>query len=188
MRRKQQNLLFCFAMPVPLDQLPAYAAHSRTRVHVVVETPKGGRNKVAFDPELGVFKLKGVLPEGHSFPYDFGFVPSTKAEDGDPLDVLLLLDAPAFPGCLVEARLIGALEIEQQDPDGPTQRNDRLLAVAANSHEHKSVKSLTDLSAELLHEIEHFFHSYNEAKGGEIRVLRRVGPERAHALLTQALQ
>jgi inorganic pyrophosphatase len=74
----------------------------------VVETPKGSHNKLGFEPELGAFKLEGVLPESHSFPYDFGFVPSTKAADGDPLDMLLLLDAPTFSGCVVEARLIGA--------------------------------------------------------------------------------
>lgn len=173
-------------MALPLHQLPAHVAHSRTQVHVVVETPKGSRNKVAFDPELEVFKLKGVLPEGHSFPYDFGFVPSTLAADGDPLNVLLLLDAPAFPGCVVEARLLGALEIEQHGTDGTVQRNDRLVAVAAHSREHNKLRSLANLSPDMLHEVEHFFHSYNEAKGGEIKVLRRVGPERAHQLLTQA--
>jgi inorganic pyrophosphatase len=174
-------------MASPLHQLPAHVAHSRTHIHVVVETPKGSRNKVAFDPDMEVFKLKGVLPEGHSFPYDFGFVPSTLAADGDPLDVLLLLDAPTFPGCVVEARLLGALEIEQHETDGTVQRNDRLVAVAAHSREHKQLHALTDLSPDMLHEVEHFFHSYNEAKGGEIKVLRRVGPERAHQLLAQAL-
>ncbi|MVN76316.1 inorganic diphosphatase [Hymenobacter sp. HMF4947] len=173
-------------MPPSLHQLPAHVAHSKNRIYVVVETPKGGRNKLAFNPELGAFQLMGVLPEGHSFPYDFGFVPSTLAADGDPLDVLLLLDAPAYPGVVVEARLLGALEIEQHETDGTVQRNDRLLAVAANSREHKSLRSISDLSAEMLHEIEHFFHSYNEVKGGEIKVLRRVGPERTHALLAQA--
>jgi inorganic pyrophosphatase len=174
-------------MTTSFDQLPAHVAHSHQRVHVVVETPKGSRNKVAYDSELRAFKLKGVLPEGHSFPYDFGFVPSTKAQDGDPLDVLLLLDAPTFAGCVVEARLIGALELEQRENDGSTVRNDRLLAVAADSHEHKSIHALADLSSDLLHEIEHFFSSYNEAHGRSIRVLRRVGPERAHALLQHAL-
>jgi inorganic pyrophosphatase len=174
-------------MATLLHQLPARVAHSHTKIHAVIETPKGSRNKVAFDPDLASFKLKGVLPEGHSFPYDFGFVPSTKAEDGDPLDVLVLLDAPAFPGCVVEVRLLGALEIEQHETDGTVQRNDRLLAVAANSREHKHLHTLADLSPDMLHEVEHFFHSYNEAKGGEIKVLRRVGPERAHQLLAQAL-
>ena len=174
-------------MTSALHQLPAHVGHSHIHVHVVVETPKVGRNKLAFNPELGTFKLEGVLPEGHSFPYDFGFVPSTLAEDGDPLDVLLLLETPAFPGVVVEARLLGALEMEQREADCTVQRNDRLLAVAANSREHKDLHSITDLSSERLHEIEHFFHSYNEAKGGEVKVLRRVGPMQAHSLVTKAL-
>ncbi|WP_201985185.1 inorganic diphosphatase [Hymenobacter rubidus] len=169
-----------------LLDLPSRVPHSRKRVHVVVETPKGGRNKVAFDADLQAFKLKGVLPEGHSFPYDFGFIPSTKAEDGDPLDVLLLLDAPTFSGCVVEARLIGALEIAQEEKDGRTVRNDRLLAVAADSREHKSIHTLNDLPSDTLHEIEHFFISYNEVKGQTLTVLHRVGPERAHKLLRRA--
>jgi inorganic pyrophosphatase len=173
-------------MPPALHQLPAHVPHSRSRVHVVVETPKGGRNKFAFDPDLEVFKLKGVLPEGHSFPFDFGFVPSTQAADGDPLDVLLILAAPAFAGCVVEARLIGAIEVEQQEPDGQVVRNDRLLAVAADSREHRDLREITDLPREQLHEIEHFFISYNAVKGQELRILRRVGAERAHALLAQA--
>jgi inorganic pyrophosphatase len=169
-----------------LHQLPAHVPHSRTRVYVVVETPKGGRNKLAFEPELGAFLLKGVLPEGHSFPFDFGFVPSTQAADGDPLDVLLLLDAPAFPGCVVEARLIGAIEIEQQEPDGRRVRNDRLLAVAAESRQHQGLHDINELPNQLLHEIEHFFISYNQAKEQELKVLRRVGHERAHALVREA--
>ena len=173
-------------MPAALHQLPAHVPHSRSRVHVVVETPKGSRNKFAFEPDLGVFKLKGALPEGHSFPFDFGFVPSTKAADGDPLDVLLILAAPAFAGCVVEARLIGAIEVEQQEPDGQVVRNDRLLAVAADSREHHGLREITDLPNEQLHEIEHFFISYNAVKGQELKILRRVGAERAHALLTQA--
>jgi inorganic pyrophosphatase len=174
-------------MASPLDKLPAYAAKSRTLVHVVVETPKGERNKVAYEPDLGVFMLKGVLPEGHSFPYDFGFVPSTRAEDGDPLDVLLLLDAPTFAGCVVEARVIGALEIEQREDDGSIVRNDRLLAVANNSRQHKHIAEIKDIADETLHEIEHFFSSYNVVKGGEIKVLQRVGSKKALALLTKAL-
>src|SRR2546421_8211911 len=100
------------------------------RVQVVIETPKGSRSKYAFDPDQRAFKLKKVLPEGMVFPHDFGFIPSTEAEDGDPLDVLLLMDQPAFPGCLVEARLIGVIEGEQSE-DGKKERNDRLLAVAS---------------------------------------------------------
>ncbi|MBJ6108509.1 inorganic diphosphatase [Hymenobacter sp. BT523] len=173
-------------MASPLHELPAHVPHSRSRVHVVVETPKGDRNKFAFEPDLQAFKLKGVLPEGHSFPFDFGFVPSTQAADGDPLDVLLILSAPAFPGCVVEARLIGALEVEQEEPNGQTVRNDRLLAVAADAREHKGIRELADLAPEMLHEIEHFFISYNAVKGQQLTVRRRVGAARATALLDEA--
>ena len=174
-------------MTCSLDQLPPRVAEDEALIHAVVETPKGSRNKLGYEPTLGIFKLKGVLPEGHSFPYDFGFVPSTKAEDGDPLDVLLLLDAPTFPGCVVEARIIGAITLEQREKDDSIVRNDRLLAVAANSRLHKHIKAIGDLDDELLHEIEHFFHSYNEAKGGSIKLLGRVGPAETDELLKQAL-
>jgi len=79
-------------------------------VHVIIETPKGSRNKYAFDAEKRIFALKRVLPTGMAFPYDFGFIPSTKADDGDPTDVLVLMDEPAFPGCLLKCRLIGVIE------------------------------------------------------------------------------
>ena len=82
-------------------------------LQVIVETPAGSRNKFAFDPDQSVFALKNVLPAGMVFPYDFGFLPHTLAPDGDPIDVLLLMDEPAFPGCAVKARLIGVIEGEQ---------------------------------------------------------------------------
>jgi len=112
------------------------------------------------------------------FPFDFGFLPATVGGDGDPLDVLLLMDEPAFVGCLVQGRAIGVIEAEQTE-DGKTMRNDRLIAVAANSHNHQEVKSIEELSDNLLHEIEHFFTSYNQVKGKQFRVLGRFGPERA---------
>lgn len=128
--------------------------------------------------------LKGVLSEGSSFPYDFGFVPSTLGEDGDPLDVLVLMDAPAFVGCLLEVRLLGALEAEQTE-NGHTERNDRLLAVSANSRQHQHLQELKDLPTQLLDEIEHFFKQYNEASGRVFRVVRRAGAKRAGELLSQ---
>src|SRR3954451_2679223 len=85
-------------------------------LNVIVETARGGRNKMSYDQELGVFRLKKVLPEGMSFPCDFGFVPSTRAADGDPLDALVLMDEPGMMGCLVECRLIGVLRGEQREP------------------------------------------------------------------------
>src|ERR1700678_4597397 len=84
-------------------------------IQVVIETPKGSRNKYAFDPEQKTFQLTKVLPAGMAFPYDFGFVPSTKADDGDPVDVLVLMDEPAFTGCLLSCRPVGVIDGEQGD-------------------------------------------------------------------------
>jgi|SRR5438270_9733065 len=154
-------------------------------VQVVVETPKGSRNKYAFDPKRRTFRLKKVLPEGMSFPLDFGFIPSTEADDGDPLDVLLLMDQPVFPGCLVDARLIGVMEAEQSE-DGKTNRNDRLIAVCDASHTHSDVRSVGDLNDRLLREIEQFFVNYNALSGKKFKVLACKGPRAAAKCLKRA--
>lgn len=153
---------------------------------VVIETPKGSPNKLAFEPRFGAFVLQGVLPAGAVFPFDFGFVPSTRADDGDPLDVLVLMDAPVFPGCIVPSRVIGVIEAEQTE-DGRTERNDRVLAVAANSAAHRSIREISDLSQDLLAQVEHFFKSYNQAKGKRFEVKARSGTRRALALVKRAL-
>ncbi len=154
-------------------------------LNAIIETPRGSRNKFDYDEENHLFKLGGVLPLGASFPFDFGLVPSTLGEDGDPLDVLVLMDEPAFAGCLVPARLIGAIEAEQTERDGQKMRNDRLIAVASNSRLQQDVRSLDDLDSGLLDEIEHFFHSYNEAKGKQFKPLQRSGPQRARELVAE---
>jgi inorganic pyrophosphatase len=157
-------------------------------LQVIIETPKGSRNKFKYDEQHGLFKLSGMLPAGAVFPFDFGFVPSTRGGDGDPLDVLLLMDEPAFAGCLVAARLIGVIEAEQTERDGQTERNDRLIAVAAESRNHRDVRALDQLNANLVDEIEHFFVSYNEIKGKEFKPQRRAGPDRAQALIEEGIQ
>jgi inorganic pyrophosphatase len=171
------------ARPKSLDRLPAFDDDCLV---VVIETPKGSPNKLAFEPRHGTFVLKGVLPAGAVFPFDFGFVPSTRTEDGDPLDILVLMDAPVFPGCVVPSRLIGAIEAEQTE-DGQAERNDRLLAVAANSPAHRSIHEVGDLSQDLIAQIEHFFVSYNTAKGKRFEVKGRSGKRRALALVKDAM-
>jgi inorganic pyrophosphatase len=157
------------------------------RVRVIIETPKGTRNKFSFDPDLQVFELSAVLPVGESFPFDFGFIPRTLGEDGDPLDVLMLMDEPAFAGCVLEARLIGVIEAKQTE-DGRTIRNDRLIGVASESHLHRRLRSLKEVDPRLLDEIEEFFESYNEMKGVKFKPLGRFGPKRAKALLAEGLR
>ena len=152
---------------------------------VIVETPKGSRNKYKFDEKLELFRLSGVLPEGAVFPFEFGFLPSTKAADGDPIDVIVLVDRPTSVGCLPTARLIGVIEAEQTE-DGHTVRNDRLITVATHAHLFAEVQSLTDMSEKTVGEIEHFFLSYNEMRGTDFKPFGRFGPERAMKLVDEA--
>jgi inorganic pyrophosphatase len=170
-----------------LTRLSAYASDS-SQLHVIIETPKGSRNKFDYDTDHKLFKLGGVLPAGAVFPFDFGFIPSTTGGDNDPLDVLLLMDEPAFPGCLVPARLVAVIEAAQTERDGETTRNDRLIAVAEDSHTHKGIRTLADLSDNLLDEIEHFFISYNEIKGKKFNPLGRFGPVRAAGIIEEGIK
>src|SRR6185503_4939199 len=135
----------------------------------------------------GLFKLGGVLPMGAVFPFDFGFIPSTLGGDGDPLDVLILMDEPAFPGCLIPARLIGVSEAEQTE-DGETSRNDRLIAVAGDSRAHTDIQTLSDLNESIVNEIEHVFISFNEAKGKRFEPLGRFGPDRARRVVEEGIK
>ncbi len=173
------------SLPVASRSLTRLATFRQNapEVNVIIETPKGSRNKFDYEPELDVFELAGVLPEGSVFPYDFGFIPSTLGEDGDPLDVLLFLDQSAPTGTLVSARLIGVIEANQTEQDGQTTRNDRLLAVAIRAHTHSEVKALQDLRPQMVEEIEHFFSSYNQTKGKKFQPTGRGGPERARELV-----
>ena len=168
------------------DKIPPFDDETGD-LHVIIDTPKDSRNKYKYDEKLGIFKLGGVLPVGAFFPFDFGYIPQTLGGDGDPLDVLVLIDEPAFVGCLIPSRLIGVIEAEQTE-DGATERNDRLLAVAANSATHRSIRKLSDLSQDLIEQIEHFFVSYNEIKGKRFEVKGRASSKRGLALVTAALR
>ena len=152
-------------------------------MNAIIESPKGSRNKFEYDPKRGLFQLRKVLPAGAVFPFDMGFVPSTQGEDGDPLDVLVLMDEPVFPGCLVEARLIGVIEAEQTERDGKMMRNDRLIAVAAVAQSHSSIETLEHLEETTVKEIEHFFVSYNEVTGKKFKPIGHKGLEEANHLV-----
>src|SRR5690242_12726155 len=171
-------------MATPVNELPAVDPDSG-RLNVVVETPRGCRNKYKYDAEHGQWRLSKVLPQGMSFPSDFGFIPSTQAEDGDPLDVLLLMDEPAFPGCVVPARLIGVLEAEQTEK-GKTVRNDRLVAVVETPYNPAEYHSLEEVNRQRLDEIEDFFVAYNKVEGRQFKPLARHGADRGRELVQRA--
>jgi inorganic pyrophosphatase len=160
-----------------LDRIPAFK--SRRTLRVVIETPRGSRNKFKFDPKLKAVCLSKTLPEGMSFPFDFGFIPGTEGEDGDPLDVLLLMDEPTYPGCVIECRLIGLMEASQEE-DGKQERNDRYVAVATSSLEYQQMHDARKMPAHLMEQLEEFFVNYNRLEGRKFKPLRTLGP--AHAL------
>src|SRR5215470_4141432 len=114
-----------------------------TYVNVIVEAPKGSRTKFKYDEEHQLFLFDKTLPLGQSFPFDFGFVPSTTGGDGDPLDVLVLTQEPTFVGCLVHAKLLGVIEAEQIEK-GKTERNDRLIGVPVEAKSGKPAEGAID--------------------------------------------
>lgn len=156
-------------------------------LNVIIETSKGSRNKLKYNSDQELFELSKVLPRGMFFPFDFGFIPSTVGDDGDPLDILVLMDEPVPAGCKIAARLIGVLEAEQKE-DGETERNDRLLAVAEQSHEHRHIRSINDLNEHMLKDIEQFFVSYNAIAGKKYKPLGQHGPNAAEKLVKQGVK
>ena len=154
-------------------------------LQVIIETPKGSRNKYAFDPVQKIFALRKVLPAGMSFPYDFGFLPRTIAGDGDPIDVLVLMDEPAFPGCSLQARLIGVIEGEQIE-GAKRIRNDRLVAIASANHMYADIKKLSDIPDKVIQELQDFFVNYHRLEGKEYKLLGCKGHDEAMRLIAKA--
>lgn len=164
------------------SRLKPFDADDKRMLRVVIETPKGSRNKFAFNAKEHLFELKKVLPAGMAFPYDFGFVPSTKADDGDPVDVLVLMDEPAFPGCALTCRAVGVIEGEQVGKKGKV-RNDRIVAVEQDAHSWADIKTLDDLGKHFLKELEEFFIDYHRLSNRQYRVLDVKGPGQARKLV-----
>ncbi|MGE5497355.1 MAG: inorganic diphosphatase [Syntrophothermus sp.] len=166
----------------PINCLPAVDPESGDLI-TVVETPKGFRNKFKFEHKTGLFKLSGILPAGAVFPFDFGFIPSTLGEDGDPLDVLILMDEPAFTGCIIPCLLIGVIQAVQKQKGEKKERNDRLIAVSVKTHLYAGIKKLSRLQTRIIDEIEHFFISYNQLRGRTFTPVGRYDSTRARKIL-----
>ncbi len=165
--------------------MPAVDSVDAEHLVVIIETPKGSRNKYAYDPDERIFALKTVLPAGMAFPYDFGFVPSTRGGDGDPLDVLVLMDEPAFAGCKLTCRIVGVIEGEQRGKK-TKDRNDRVVAVESGNHSYAHVKRIDDLGKRFERELEEFFVNYHRLSGKEYRILALKGPAAAGRCVKQA--
>ena len=148
-------------------------------LRIVIDTPKGSRNKYKWDEELGLFRLTKILPPGFAFPWNYGFLPQTRSDDGDPLDALVFMEEPAFCGCVILARVRGVIHMES---DGD--RNDRILASPAGEHEDRIYAK--ELPERLFDEIGVFFEGYHRLRGEVTRTLSRSGVEDAMRLVEAA--
>ncbi len=153
-------------------------------VHVLVEIPRGSRNNYAYDAELGVMMLDRVLYSAVHYPADYGFVPGTRGTDGEPLDVLVMVEEPTFPGCLVRVRLVGVLTIESSS-GRPEQK---LLGVPLGEPRFAQYEDISDVPTHLLKEIEHFFEVFKDLEGSDIRSLGWKDAANALKVLDAATQ
>jgi inorganic pyrophosphatase len=163
-----------------LARLPPWAGDEL--VHVVVETPRGARAKLTFDPELKTFVLSKALMLGLSYPYDWGFIPSTRAEDGDPLDVMVIHDAATTPGLVLRCKIIGVLQTIQKTKRTRI-RNDRVIAVPKDSHRERELQGVEDLPSEVKEELEKFFVATDELEAKTLKFLGWQGPAQAKKLV-----
>ena len=154
-------------------------------IDVVIETPKGSAQKYDYDPKTHFFRMKKILPSGMVFPYDFGFIPGTKGEDGDPLDAIVISEFNSFPGVVIKCRIIGGIKAEQSDGSSKKMiRNDRFLAVPKCSNIFEKVESMDDLPHQIMNQMEEFFVDYNKLEGKKFKALKKMGPKEAQRVIT----
>ncbi len=152
-------------------------------VYAVIEIPRGSRNKYEYDEERGFFKLDRVLYSPFHYPLDYGFIPRTLYDDGDPLDILVIMQDPTFPGCVIEARPIGLMKMLDDDD-----QDDKVLAVPTEDPRFKDVKDLDDVPKHLLDEIAHMFSEYKRLEGKETEVLGWEGADAAKEAIVHAIE
>ena len=154
--------------------------HAPIEVNAVIEIPRGQTNKYEYDKTLHVFRLDRNLYSPVHYRGDYGFIPSTLSDDGDPLDVLVLVDAPSFTGCLMTVRPIGFLEMVDQE-----QGDEKVLAVGTKNPIYKGVRDYEELYPHLLRGIEHFFAVYKELEAKTTRIVGWHNAERARAIISE---
>ena len=155
-------------------------------LRAVIEAPKGARVKIKWEPKLGAMVLGRPLPLGLAYPFDWGFIPGTRAEDGDPLDALVLCeDASSWPGVVVPVRALGVLRIDQKGPKG-RQRNDRLVTIPTALSRWGRIRTVTDLSREMRDEVEKFFLDSPFFTDKDARSRGFAGPAAARRIVEQS--
>ena len=152
-------------------------------VRAIIEIPKNSVNKYEYDGELGLFRLDRALYSPMHYPGDYGFVPGTMAEDGDPLDVLVLVDEPSFTGCLMEVRPVGLLNMVDE-----RENDQKILAVPNRNPRFDSIHTIDQVFPHLRKEIEYFFSIYKELQGGQTKMDSWSGPPEARRIILKSRQ
>jgi inorganic pyrophosphatase len=163
------------------DILTLHPRDGSGHLRVVVESPRGSRVKLKYDSELRIFCLSRPLVLGVAYPFDWGFVPGTRAADGDPVDAMVLFDAGSFPGVLIPCRALALLEVEQNAKKGGRERNDRIIVEPATAR-----RSATPLTPRVRQELEAFFVSVTLFEQKDIKVLGWGSGEEAEALVDRS--
>jgi inorganic pyrophosphatase len=167
-----------------LFKLPAFSDDGDLRV--VIETPRGSRAKLDYDPDLKTFTLSKSLLAGLTYPYDWGFIPATRGEDGDPLDVMVVHEAATFPGLVLTCKIIGVLQVEQHSKGKKAKRNDRLFVVPLASHADKDLSDVRDLTSAMREELVKFFVATDELEDKQLKILGWKGPKAALKTIKKA--
>jgi inorganic pyrophosphatase len=152
-------------------------------IYAVIEVPKGSRNKYEYSKAAGVIKLDRVLYSPLHYPGDYGFIPQSYYGDGDPLDVLVMMNEPTFPGCVIVARPIGMLKMVDKG-----EHDDKILAVPATDPQFDEIHDISDLPRHFPKEVEHFFLVYKQLQGTSVETQGWVGAEEAKKAIQKGLQ
>ena len=147
-----------------------------------IEISRGGHNKYEYDSEMGLFKLDRALYSAVHYPADYGFIPGTHSEDGDPVDILVITGEPTFTGCLIEARPVGLLRMRDEKGD-----DEKILSVPVADPNHNEIQDIAQVRAHFLREVEHFFHIYKELEGKQVETLGWEGKEAAFSSIQQGI-
>ena len=157
--------------------------HPHEVVTAVIEIPGGSRNKYELDKVSGLFKLDRVLYSAVVYPSDYGLIPRTLHEDGDPLDIIVRINEPTFTGCLIDVRPIGVLTmLDRGEPD------DKILAVPANDPNSSEFFDIADIQQHYLKEVEHFFQIYKDLEGKRVEILGWEKSDVAMKVITESIE